>query len=165
MSAPDLGAAARLLDEAVAGGVVPGAVALVDSGGQTVFDYASGHAQTAPAVRPVQPDTIYDLASLTKAIVTATAIMILVDRGDIHLRQQVVEVAKDAEAGEVQRIGLSQEQRADMMGVTRETLRRWDSKEDRLHATNVAGSPTHIKKSDGKVQPVHPKQRRWRLSH
>ena len=92
MSAPDLGAAARLLDEAVAHGVIPGAVALVDIGGQIVLDHTTGDAQTTPVVRPVQPDTIYDLASLTKAIVTATAIMILVDRGALHLRQRVVEI-------------------------------------------------------------------------
>ncbi len=92
MSCPDLAGAARLLDEAVAGGVIPGAVALVDIGGKAMLDHATGDAQTVPVVRPVRSDTIYDLASLTKAVVTATAIMILVDRGALHLRQRVVEV-------------------------------------------------------------------------
>ena len=89
---PDLASAACLLDEAVAAGVIPGAVARVDVGGRTLLDHATGHAQSVPVSRPARPDTIYDLASLTKAVVTATAIMILVDRGRIHLRQPVVEV-------------------------------------------------------------------------
>ncbi len=92
MSPLDLTPAAQLLDEAVADGVVPGAVALVDVAGRTLLDHPTGHAQTVPAARPTRPDTIYDLASLTKAIVTATAVMILLDRGKLHLRQRVVEI-------------------------------------------------------------------------
>lgn len=92
MSPPDLTAATDLLDQAVADRIVPGAVALVDIAGETLLDHAAGHAQTVPVTRPVQADTIYDLASLTKAVVTATAIMILVDRGKLHLQQHVVEI-------------------------------------------------------------------------
>ena len=94
-SPPGLDAAAGLLDEAVEQGVIPGAVARVDVGGQTVLEHATGHAQTVPTTRPVAADTIYDLASLTKAVVTSTAIMILVDRGQLVLERPVVDVLPD----------------------------------------------------------------------
>ena len=34
-------------------------------------------------------DTVFDMASLTKPIATATSIMILVERGDVRLRKPV----------------------------------------------------------------------------
>ena len=95
ISPPGLDVAAGLLDEAVEQGVIPGAVARVDVGGQTVLEHSTGHAQTVPTTRPVAADTIYDLASLTKAVVTSTAIMILVDRGQLVLERPVVDVLPD----------------------------------------------------------------------
>ncbi|MDP6507595.1 MAG: serine hydrolase domain-containing protein [Chloroflexota bacterium] len=91
-SPPGLDAAAGLLDEAVEQGDIPGAVARVELGGHTLLEHATGHAQTVPTARPATIDTIYDLASLTKVVVTATAIMILVDRDRLELDRPVIDV-------------------------------------------------------------------------
>ena len=92
MSLSTLSQVAHLIDQAVDDNVVPGAVALVNVAGTTVLDHARGHTQVVPKRYSVKPDSIYDLASLTKAIVTATAIMILIDRGQLHLQQRVVDI-------------------------------------------------------------------------
>lgn len=92
MSPPVLSQVAHLVNQAVEDNIVPGAVALVAVAGTTVLDHATGHTQLVPKRRPVEPDTIYDLASLTKAVVTATAIMILIDQGKLHLQQRVVDI-------------------------------------------------------------------------
>ena len=52
---------------------------------------AAGHRQTTPQRRPAERDTVYDLASLTKVIATATAVMMLRDEGEIRLDQSIAE--------------------------------------------------------------------------
>ena len=58
---------------AVSDGVVPGLVLLAAAGGETVFHRAFGHRQLIPDPRPAFADTLYDVASLTKAVVTTRA--------------------------------------------------------------------------------------------
>ena len=62
----------------------PGAVVAVGRHGQLVLLAAAGH-YGADDPRPVDPATIYDLASLTKVIGLTTACMILVDEGKLDL--------------------------------------------------------------------------------
>jgi uncharacterized protein YbbC (DUF1343 family)/CubicO group peptidase (beta-lactamase class C family) len=66
-------------------GKFPGAVVLVGSGDRIVYRKAFGHRATEPTLLPMQADTIFDLASLTKVIATTTAIMQLVERGQLRL--------------------------------------------------------------------------------
>lgn len=56
---------------AVAEGVFPGGVLLIDVAGDVVFFEAHGSATTLPAAEPLSTDTVFDLASLTKPLVTA----------------------------------------------------------------------------------------------
>jgi serine-type D-Ala-D-Ala carboxypeptidase len=78
-------------------GLVPGAVVLVEHRGETLVHRAQGHAQThfdgaeRRAARPVFRDTVFDLASLTKVVVTTTALMRLVAEGRVALDQRVAE--------------------------------------------------------------------------
>lgn len=74
---------------AVEAGTVPGAVALVRHGGEVVVHEAFGVATTAPAPRPMEPDTVFDLASLTKPLVGATVTLALVDRGVVSLDDEI----------------------------------------------------------------------------
>ncbi|HOW85354.1 MAG TPA: serine hydrolase domain-containing protein [Candidatus Aminicenantes bacterium] len=67
----------------------PGAVLLVARNGKIVYRKAFGSSQWVPETRPMTPDMIFDLASVTKPVATATAIMILVERGDIRLWDRV----------------------------------------------------------------------------
>jgi CubicO group peptidase (beta-lactamase class C family) len=79
----------RLLAEAVEGKTVPGAVALVRHRGEVAYHEAFGWAATAPQPRKMTPETIFDLASLTKPLVGATVALALVDRGLISLDEEI----------------------------------------------------------------------------
>ena len=73
----------------VAAGHIPGAVILVGHHGKTVYRKAFGLRALTPRAQPMKVDTIFDLASLTKVVATAAAIMELVDRGLINLDKPV----------------------------------------------------------------------------
>ncbi|MCA9653021.1 MAG: serine hydrolase [Myxococcales bacterium] len=79
----------------VAQGVYPGAVALVWHAGATLYHEAHGalasHERSSVKDRPVERDTIYDLASLTKVLATTTLIAQLVSRRELSLDQAVPE--------------------------------------------------------------------------
>ena len=60
-----------VVDGAVRDGVVPGAVIWVGDAGHARFERAFGNSQNEPAPVSARPDTIYDVASLTKAVVTS----------------------------------------------------------------------------------------------
>ena len=64
---------------------LPGAVVLVARNGGVVWRKAYGSRVVDPANEVMTPDTIFDVASLTKVVATATSIMILVERGKLRL--------------------------------------------------------------------------------
>lgn len=68
---------------------LPGAVVLVGRQGKIVWRRAYGNRALEPQVEPMTTDTIFDLASLTKVVATATSVMILVERGLIRLGDPV----------------------------------------------------------------------------
>jgi CubicO group peptidase (beta-lactamase class C family) len=74
---------------AVEEGAFPGAVALIGKGNRVVAENAYGYAMLIPERREMKKETMFDLASLTKPIATATSIMILVDRGLLRLDDPV----------------------------------------------------------------------------
>ena len=71
---------------AIAAGDLPGAVVLVSHRGETVYRKAFGRRAVVPQPEPMTVDTIFDLASLTKVVATATAVMMLAEEGRIRLR-------------------------------------------------------------------------------
>ena len=81
------------IDEAVADEIakkqLPGAVVLVGRQGKVVWRKAYGNRALDPNIEAMTPDTIFDLASLTKVVATATSIMILVERGKVRLGDPV----------------------------------------------------------------------------
>jgi CubicO group peptidase (beta-lactamase class C family) len=72
---------AALLEEAQREGVAPGLAACVLHRGETVHDSFHGLAQAEPVARPLGPDLLFDLASLTKVMATTTLAAILVEEG------------------------------------------------------------------------------------
>jgi len=80
----------RLCSEAVSAGVVPGAVVLVSADGRTVFHEAFGLRQRVPVPLDATVDTIYDVASVTKAVVTSVLAMQAVGSGTLRLEDAVV---------------------------------------------------------------------------
>jgi serine-type D-Ala-D-Ala carboxypeptidase len=76
---------ARMCLAAVEAGVAPGLVVLVTAGGQTVFHEAFGARQLVPRLLPALPETLYDVASLTKAVATSVLVMQEVAAGRLIL--------------------------------------------------------------------------------
>ena len=65
--------------------IYPGAVLLVAQGGEIVFFRAVGNRVVIPERLPMEKDTIFDLASLTKPLATTLAVMKLVDEDLLEL--------------------------------------------------------------------------------
>lgn len=87
---PRLRAAFQLLDEAVESGAIPGAVAVIGRGSDIAGRHAVGYAVKCEQEEQVlQMDTLFDCASLTKVVVTLPLILILLDRGELHLNEPV----------------------------------------------------------------------------
>ena len=78
-----------LIERGVSEKVFPGAVAYIAKGGKVLYHEAFGHRMCTPEIKPMQRDTIFDLASLTKPIVTATLIMRLVEEGTLELNDSI----------------------------------------------------------------------------
>lgn len=68
---------------------MPGAVVLVGYQGKIVFLKAYGDRQLQPEKVAMTTDTVFDMASLTKPIATATSVMQLVEQGKIKLTDPV----------------------------------------------------------------------------
>jgi CubicO group peptidase (beta-lactamase class C family) len=86
-------AALEKIDEAVLASIArketPGAVVLVARKGRVVYRKAFGDRAIEPKGEAMTVDTIFDLASLTKIVATATSMMILVERGKLSLADPV----------------------------------------------------------------------------
>jgi CubicO group peptidase (beta-lactamase class C family) len=70
----------QIVEAEIAKKQLPGAVVLVGRQGKIVWRRAYGNRALEPQPEPMTVDTIFDLASLTKIVATATSVMILVDR-------------------------------------------------------------------------------------
>src|SRR5882672_10133015 len=70
---------------------LPGAVVLVARHGRIAWRKAYGSRAVEPRREAMTLDTIFDLASLTKIVATATSIMILVEQGKVRLNDPLVQ--------------------------------------------------------------------------
>ena len=87
-----LGELDSCLQRLAAGGRPPGALLAVRRDGALVFERAYGVAQRPEAgvpERPLRTDTIFDLGSITKVVVTTAAVMSLVQAGALDLEAPV----------------------------------------------------------------------------
>jgi uncharacterized protein YbbC (DUF1343 family)/CubicO group peptidase (beta-lactamase class C family) len=78
-----------IVEKAVAEGNIPGAVLLVGHNGKVVHRKAFGSRSLEPVREAMTVDTVFDLASLTKCVATATSVMKLVEEGRIRLSDSV----------------------------------------------------------------------------
>jgi uncharacterized protein YbbC (DUF1343 family)/CubicO group peptidase (beta-lactamase class C family) len=78
-----------IVEEAVAERQMPGAVVLAGRADRVLVREAIGARAIEPAREPMTPGTIFDAASLTKVVVTAPAVMILVQDGRLRLSDPV----------------------------------------------------------------------------
>ena len=77
------------LSERIAANDFPSAVYLVAEKGEIAFQDALGFAVVEPERIPAAMDTIYDLASLTKVLVTGLLCAMLVENGELALNDDV----------------------------------------------------------------------------
>jgi|Deesub1362B_J571_1020462.scaffolds.fasta_scaffold00001_585 CubicO group peptidase (beta-lactamase class C family) len=89
LSAVQLNQLETVIKAAIQAKDIPGAVICVGRKGKIVYWRAYGWSQLLPVKKKMSRGMIFDLASLTKPIATATSIMILVERGQIRLRDKV----------------------------------------------------------------------------
>ena len=85
----------RALDKAIEGAQIPGAVILAQmpkAGELMEFETVRGMAVVQPERIPMARETIFDLASLTKPIVTMTSVLLLVAEGKLELDAPVAKV-------------------------------------------------------------------------
>ena len=78
-----------VIAEEIAKQRLPGAVVLVGRKGRVIWQKTYGSRAVEPAREAMTADTIFDVASLTKVVATATSIMILVERGKLRLNDPV----------------------------------------------------------------------------
>jgi CubicO group peptidase (beta-lactamase class C family) len=73
------------LRQATDNGTVPGVVVCVASRGQVIWHWAYGAAALTPEYRPMQRDTLFDIASLTKVVATTSLLLLAHHEGVYHL--------------------------------------------------------------------------------
>jgi uncharacterized protein YbbC (DUF1343 family) len=73
------------VEDAMGNQKVPGAVVIIGRDDRVLFRHAYGFRQLQPDRAPMTVDTLFDLASLTKPIATATSVMVLAERGALGL--------------------------------------------------------------------------------
>lgn len=86
---PNLGMLDAIVRDAIHDDQIPGAVVLVWHNGQVVYRRAFGNRALEPRREPMTVDTIFDVASLTKVVATTTAVMQLVQKGEVRLNDPV----------------------------------------------------------------------------
>jgi CubicO group peptidase (beta-lactamase class C family) len=86
-----------ILREGIRTRVFPGAVLFVRHKGQIRVHQAIGLTSSHPDSAPVQINTIYDLASLTKPLATASSILLLVQEGRLSLTQTLATLLEETE--------------------------------------------------------------------
>ncbi len=100
----DFATVSKLINDAIAAQRLPGAVVVIGHGGKVVFHQAYGSRKLAgepgldgsPApAEPMTEDTIFDMASLTKPLATATAVMQLYEQGKVQFDDPVQKYLPD----------------------------------------------------------------------
>jgi CubicO group peptidase (beta-lactamase class C family) len=84
-----------LVLEAIDEGKMPGAVICIGHQKKIVYLKAFGNRQVGDAPQVMTIDTVFDIASLTKPVATATSLMKMVEDGQIQLASKVVDVAPE----------------------------------------------------------------------
>lgn len=90
MDARQLAEIDAVVAEGIAAKKMPGCVVLIGRRGQVVFCKAYGDKCVEPKVA-MTTDTVFDMASITKPVATATSVMLLVERGQIRLNDRVAQ--------------------------------------------------------------------------
>ena len=97
---PNLAVLDSIVLDAIHDHQIPGGVLLVGHNGQVIYRKAFGNRALEPRREPMTVDTIFDIASLTKVVATTTAVMQLVQKGEVRVNDPVAKyIAEFAENG------------------------------------------------------------------
>jgi CubicO group peptidase (beta-lactamase class C family) len=96
-----------VMSAALAGGLAPGAVLAVGRHGRLVHMKPYGFTDYRPGAPQTDPRTIYDVASLTKVVVTTTAAMILEEQGRLRLDDLVATHVPELVNGEAAKASIT----------------------------------------------------------
>ena len=86
---PAIEGAFGVLERCVAEGLTPGAVAAVGTAERTLWRAAYGWAELTPERREMREDALFDVASLTKVVVTTSLALRYAEQGKLHLGRRV----------------------------------------------------------------------------
>ncbi|GAB5407075.1 MAG: hypothetical protein Aurels2KO_53060 [Aureliella sp.] len=92
MSAERLAGIQALVEAGIAEGKMPGCVVCVGRHGKIAYLEAFGRRKLPPEEETMTTDTVFDMASITKPVATATSIMKLVEDGRLRLEDKVVTI-------------------------------------------------------------------------
>ncbi len=108
MSSERLALIDAAVEKSIANKETPGAVVLVGRRGRVVFRKAYGNRALKPSVEPMTTDTVFDVASLTKPLATATSVMILIEQGKLRLRDTIGDFIKDIDDENAKKVTIEQ---------------------------------------------------------
>jgi CubicO group peptidase (beta-lactamase class C family) len=108
MNAAKLDQIEQLVNSDIADKKLPGAVVIVGHRGRIVYRKAFGNRSLVPTVEKMTVDTIFDVASLTKPVATATSIMILVEQGKLRLNDTIGKFIPEIEDEQAKRVTIQQ---------------------------------------------------------
>ena len=108
MNAAKLDQIEQLVLADVAAKKLPGAVVVVGHRGKIVYRKAFGNRSLVPTVEKMTVDTIFDVASLTKPVATATSIMILVEQGKLRLNDTIGKFIPEIDDPEAKKVTIQQ---------------------------------------------------------
>jgi len=94
-NAPNLAVLDSIVLDAIHDHQIPGAVLLVGHNGQVIYRKAFGNRALEPRREPMTVDTIFDIASLTKVVATTTAVMQLVQKGEVRVNASVAKYIEE----------------------------------------------------------------------
>ena len=97
-----------VITDEIAKGRLPGAVVVVGRKGRLVWQKVYGSRVVDPSREAMTTDTIFDVASLTKVVATATSIMILVQRGKVRLNDPVSRYIPELKSDGRERVTIEQ---------------------------------------------------------
>jgi uncharacterized protein YbbC (DUF1343 family)/CubicO group peptidase (beta-lactamase class C family) len=99
MSTERLARMDQIIQASIENKELPGAVVLVARHGRIAWRKVYGSRAVEPQHEPMTADTIFDLASLTKIVATATSIMILIEEGKVRLSDAAIQFIPEMKGG------------------------------------------------------------------
>ncbi len=96
---PGAAAVDAVVDQAVASGLIPGAVLVAGHNGKIIYSKAYGERALVPQRESMTLDTIFDAASLTKVIATTPALMKLFEEGKLRIADPVTAYLPEFQGG------------------------------------------------------------------